>query len=427
MLTTSEKKGIIQATDFTIGVKTKVLLGSSILIGTVSFIVGLVSGSALYAWQALLVNTLFFAGLAYGSLMFSVMFTITGARWGRPIKRLAEATSLFIPVCWILFAFLFLGMDYFFEWSDPEKVIPAKSWWLNTTFFISRNIVLLVVTGLVGMAYVLSSVKPDLMELEKTASKPLSRFPQWLVSKDGSLESEREKQAGRQAVLAPVFGLLYAFLTCVIAFDWIMSIDQEWYSTLFGFQYSIANLFGAAAFLVIVSSIVRKQTGLTEYFSPERHNDLSRLLFATSLFWTYFIFSQVLVIWYANLPEETPYLILRMRSHEWSDMFYFLAVALFLIPFIGLLAKSACRSHFFSSVIAIDVLIGLWFEKYFLAVPSIQENIVQTDPLPGPELTILDLTVTLGVAGMFLLSFLLFLSIFPMLPIADSVLAKQDQ
>ncbi|MCP4578772.1 MAG: molybdopterin oxidoreductase, partial [Deltaproteobacteria bacterium] len=321
MLTTTEQTEIIQATAFDPGRNTKILLWLSIGVAAISFIIGLVTGNALNAWQALLVNTLFFAGLAHGSLIFSVIFTITKAKWGRPIKRLAEATVLFIPVSWLLFVFLFFGMDYFFEWTDPHKVIPAKAWWLNTSFFVSRQIILLAVTGLVGMVYVLTSVRPDLVLFEKLFPNRLNRFAKRFVIKNGISDGVIANQYRKQSVLAPIFALLYSICTCIVAFDWMMSIDQEWYSTLFGFQYSIANLFAAGAFLVIISNVFRKKTGLTEYFSLERHNDLSRLLFATGLFWTYFIFSQVLVIWYANIPEETPYLILRMKSQEWSWMF----------------------------------------------------------------------------------------------------------
>ncbi|MBU2512247.1 polysulfide reductase NrfD [bacterium] len=426
MLTTIEQTKVIQATGFDPGKKTIILLWLGVAVGIISFLIGLATDYAFYAWQALLVNTLFFAGLAHGSLIFSVIFTITKAEWGRPIKRLAEATVLFIPVSWLLFGALFLGMDYFFEWTDPLRVIAAKTWWLNTAFFISRHVVLLAITGLVGMAYVLSSIRPDLMVFEKLVPNGLSRFARRFIKNKAFSEGEIVGQYRKHSALAPLYALLYSILTCIIAFDWIMSIDQEWYSTLFGFQYSIASLYAAAAFLVIVSSIWRKKTGLTEYLSLERHNDLSRLLFALCLFWTYFIFSQVLVIWYANIPEETPYLILRMKSREWSGMFIFLFVVLFLVPFIGLLSKRACRSPLFSSIIAIDVLIGIWLEKYFLTVPSIQENMIRSDLLPGLNLNVLDLTITIGILAAFLQAYLFFLRSFPALPIADPFLSKQE-
>ncbi len=403
-----------------------VLLGC-VGLGVLSFFIGLLTGSAQAVWQALLINTLFFAGVSYGSLIFSVIFSITNAKWGRPIKRMAEATVLFIPVSWLLYGVLFFGMDHFFEWTDPAKIIAAKSWWLNMSFFISRHAVLMLVTGIVGIIYVKTSLKPDIFLIQKMSPSALSRWSQRLLSSEIDKNQDAEKNHKRHLVLAPVFALLYTILACIIAFDWIMSIDQEWYSTLFGFQYAIANLFAAGAFLIIFSSILRKKAGLEAFITPSRHNDLSRLVFAFSILWTYLIFSQILVIWYANIPEEVPYVILRMNSDLWSGMFYFLFFTLFFVPFFGLLTQKACRSNIVSSIIAGVILIGLWFEKYFLIVPSIQENLSTNGKLAGINFSLWDLTITIGMTGMFVLCLLLFLSKFPIVPISDPLFQKQEK
>ncbi len=426
MITESEQIEILEATGNTLVKKIRLALGLGIVIGLVCFFVGLLSGDAVIAWQALLYNTIFFAGLAHGCLIFSIIFTITGAKWGRPIKRFAESGVFFFPVSWLLLIMLFFGMDSLYEWTDPSKIILAKTWWLNKPFFIGRQLILHVITGLVATVYVISSIRPDLLVIKRLKPERLTPFALFLL-KNVNEEPEQytERMLKRHNTLAPIYAVLYAVLTCVTAFDWIMSLDQEWYSTLFGFQYSIANVYAAAAFLVILSTYYLRRTGLDSYFSKERHNDLSRLLFAAALMWTYFIFSQVLVIWYANLPEETPFLILRMRSEEWSWLFELLFVILFLVPFIGLLTKTACRSHRFSSIVAVIVLFGLWTEKYFLTVPSIQENTIQGTSLPGFDFGIIEAGVTFGVASLFLLTVIGFLKSVPTLPIADPVFNKQ--
>lgn len=400
-----------------------IVLWAGVACGAVAFLAGIFMGSADQVWRALLINTLFFAGLAYGSIMFAVMATITAARWARPIKRFAEATVLFIPVSWGLFLLLFFGMDSFFEWVDPAKVIAEKSWWLNLPLFLSRNILLLLVTGLVGIFYVRSSFKADMRYLYRVAPDRISGLARRIFPET----DRRDNDQRRQLVLAPIFAILYAVLTCLLAFDWMMSIDQAWYSSLFGFQYSIASIYAAGAFLILVSAIARRRINLEAVLTADRHNDLSRLVFASSLIWTYFIYAQLLVIWYANLPEETPYLILRIHSEPWSGFFQFLAVTLFLIPFFGLLTQRACRSISFSSFIAGIILFGLWCEKYFLIVPTLMEHHALQGGPSGISINIWDVMITIGVAAAFVLAFLYVLRHFPNLPISGPLLHEIEQ
>ncbi len=387
------------------------MLGIFAGLGLLSILFGLLTGSGQAVWQSLLVNTLFFTGLVHGCLMFSAIITVTHARWGRPLKRMAEATVFFIPVGWMLFILLFFGMEHFFEWTDPDSIIPEKTWWLNQPFFIFRNLLLLTATGTAGIVYVLSSLKPDLVLFKEASPESVS-------------ELKRSDSPDWQFRFAALFAALFITTTCLIAFDWIMSLDQKWISTAFGFQYTTANLYGACAFLVIVFSLARKNETLRSYYTLERLNDLSRLLFVASLVWTYLVFSQILVIWYANLPQETPYLLLRMNHQPWSGMFIFLTLSLFLIPLFGLISKKACRSPLMTFCVAAVVLSGLWWEKYFLTIPSIQENQLHNTPLPGLNITPWDVTITIGIGATFLLCFLLFLRQFPALPISDPFLTK---
>ncbi|MCP3872592.1 MAG: molybdopterin oxidoreductase [Desulfobacteraceae bacterium] len=426
----NEMKTLLENTSFCIDNRLRKLLLAFIAIGIIGFVIGLFGKNPYLAWQALLVNTLFFFGIAMGGLAFSAIFTITNAKWGRPIKRFAESLVAFMPIGLILFCLLFFGADHFFEWMDHDKVIHTKEGWLNFPFFLIRNVVLL---GLfvIGVGYYLKkTLRPDIglgMELSDFGNF----FSEKFVNNYGQQDIEEENSAKKTRVFAVLLALLFFILSTLLAFDWMMSIDQEWFSTMFGVQYAIANLTGAAAALLIISGVARKNFQLDEYITFDRYHDLSKLTFAFCAFWTYLIFSQVLVIWYGNLPEETPYLILRMQSLEWGWMFWLIFVLLFIIPFFGLISRTACRSIWFSRLIAIDVLIGLWLEKYFLIIPSIQENNVSaglTDAangLPGFLPNLYDVSITLGVFGAFLLSFLWFLQHVPGVPISDSLFCKK--
>jgi len=420
----SEMKALLEQTRFRINDRLQKILICLVVIGIIGFVAGLIGSRSYLAWQALLVNTIFFGGIALGGLAFSVIFTITNAKWGRPIKRLAEALCAFIPIGALLPCFLFFGADHFFEWMDHEKVIHTKVGWLNFPFFIIRNVVLF---GLfvAGAGYYLKTViRPDIGLAGKLSGFG-NTFADRLIKNYGSQEEEEAAAEKRTKTVAPLLGIIFFLLCTLLAFDWMMSVDQEWFSTMFGVQYAISNLIGAAAVLLIIAGITRKKYKLEEYITIDRYHDLAKLTFAFCALWTYMVFSQVLVIWYGNLPEETPYLILRMQSLEWGWMFWFIFVLLFLIPFFGLLSRTACNSIWFSRLIAVDILVGLWLEKYFLIVPSIQENnasagiIDASSGLPGFSPNFYDISITFGVFGIFLLSCFWFLQRVPAVPISD--------
>jgi len=426
----NEMKALLEQTRFGINDRLQKLLLIFVAIGIIGFVAGLIGNRSYLAWQALLVNTLFFGGIALGGLAFSVIFTITNAKWGRPIKRLAEALSAFIPIGALLLCLLFFGADHFFEWMDHDKVIHAKAGWLNFPFFIIRNVALLGLFVAGGSYYLKTVIRPDI-ELAVNQSNFGNPFADRLVKNYGLQDEEEARAEKRARILAPLLALLFFLLSTLLAFDWMMSIDQEWFSTMFGAQYAISNLIGAAAALLIIAGITREKFQLNEYITIDRYHDLAKLTFAFCALWTYLIFSQVLVIWYGNLPEETPYLILRMHSVEWGWMFWVLFFLMFFIPFFGLMSRTACNSIWFSRLIAVDVLVGAWLEKYFLIVPSIQENnasaglIDASSGLPGFCPNFYDVSITLGVLGIFLLSYFWFLQRVPAVPISDPLFEKK--
>jgi len=428
-----EMKALLDRTGFGINKQLQKILFCFVAVGIIGFAVGLIGNNSYQAWQALLVNTMFFTGIALGGLAFSVIFTITGAIWGRPFKRLAEALSAFLPIGAILFCLLFFGADHFFEWMDHDKVIHTKAGWLNFPFFLIRNVLFI---GLVtaGVAYYLKTViRPDI-GLGAKLSNFSNSFADQFVKNYTSQEKEEKCSIEKARILAVILAICFFLLSTLLAFDWIMSIDQEWFSTMFGVQYAIASLIGAAASLLIISGIAKNKFQLDEYITLDRYHDLSKLTFAFCALWTYMIFAQVLVIWYGNLPEETPYMILRMQSLEWGWMFWFIFVLMFIIPFFGLMSRTACKSVWFSRLIAVDILIGAWLEKYFLIVPSIQENNASagltdavnsvTGGLAGFSPNLYDASITLGVFSVFLLTYLWFLQRVPLVPISDPVFCK---
>ena len=427
----NEMKALLEQTRFRMNDRLQKLLLGLVVIGIIGFVAGLIGNRSYLAWQALLVNTMFFGGIALGGLAFSVIFTITNAKWGRPIKRLAEALSAFIPIGALLLCLLFFGADHFFEWMDHDKVIHTKAGWLNFPFFIIRNVVVLGIFVAGGSYYLKTVIRPDI-GLAGRLSGFGNAFSERLVKNYGAQAQEEAVAEKRAKTIAPLLAVLFFVLCTLLAFDWMMSIDQEWFSTMFGAQYTVSNIIGAAAALLIIAGIARKDFKLDEYITIERYHDLAKITFAVCALWTYLVFSQILVIWYGDLPEETPYLIMRMQSLEWGWMFWVLFFLMFLIPFFGLMSRTACNSIWFSRLIAVEVLVGVWLEKYFLIVPSIQENNARAglidagNGLPGFALNFYDISITLGVFGIFMLSCLWFLQRVPAVPISDALFFRSS-
>jgi len=427
----NEMKALLEQTQFRISDRLQKILLGFVAIGIIGFLAGLFGSRSYLAWQALLVNTMFFGGIALGGLAFSLIFTITSAKWGRPIKRLAETLSAFIPIGALLLCLLFFGADQIFEWMDHDKVIHTKAGWLNFPFFIVRNVVVLGLFVAGASYYLKTVIRPDIGLAGKLIDFG-NPFADQLIKNYGAQEQEEAAAEKRAKTLAPLLAVLFFLLCTLLAFDWMMSIDQEWFSTMFGAQYAISNLIGAAAALLIIAGIARKNFQLDEYITIDRYHDLAKITFAVCALWTYLVFSQILVIWYGDLPEETPYLIMRMQSLEWSWMFWVLFFLMFLIPFFGLMSRTACNSIWFSRLIAIEVLVGVWLEKYFLIVPSIQENnaragiIDASSGLPGFSPNFYDVSITLGVLGIFLLSYFWFLQRVPAVPISDALFFRKS-
>ena len=427
-----EMKIILRKSRFKTDSRVDKLLIAGTVIGVVGFVIGISGKSPHLAWQALLVNNMFFCGLSLGGILFSTILTITNAEWGRPIKRLSEAMAGFIPIGGILLILLFAGADHLFEWMDPEKIIPSKAGWLNYPFFIIRNMLLFSAFMCLSWFYLKAVIRPDIGPAKKLVGL-MNPFANYIAENYDSQKNEEAICRKKAKIIAPILAFLFPVLCTLLAFDWMMSIDQEWFSSLFGIQYAVANLAGAAALLMIISGVAKHRFSLRDYFTIYRYHDVSKLTFAACILWTYMIFSQVLVIWYGDLPEEVPYLILRIHSLEWGWMFRLLMVMLFILPFSGLISHKIRNSILFSRFLAIEIIIGFWLEKYFLIVPSIQENMARVDNsgpgggLPGFGFNLYDLSITIGVLSTFLLSYFWILRRVPLVPISDKLFFRERQ
>ena len=419
-------KEIAEKSLFKIPENLKRFLWVLVIIGTGMFIAGLTTGgedSVIRTWQAFLINTVFWAGIAHAGILFSVIWQLTDAKWGRPFKRLSEACAAFLPISFLMFVIVFFGSKVLYEWTHTPFLhhgVAVKAGWLNLPFFVSRNIAWLVIIYAVSWWFVKTSIKPDIALARKLLGSDWGgAFADKVLNGYGEHEDEVIRLEKLSRKLAPALAILYAFGASFLAWDFVMTLDQEWFSTLFGVFFIIGNMHAFMGLMLAISVTVRNRFGMHEYITINRLHDLAKMVFAFSLLWAYMGYTQYLVIWYADMPEETPYLVIRSMELPWALMFLLIIIGVFAIPFIGLLPKTLCRVPNYIRVMGIWVAVWQWFAIYLMVVPSLQHY-----GHYHVYLGIHELLITLGFAGLFFLSYLTFLGKVPILPISDKHLCR---
>ena len=419
-------KEIAEKSLFNIPENLKRFLWALVIIGTGMFIAGLTTGgedSVIRTWQAFLINTVFWAGIAHAGILFSVIWQLTDAKWGRPFKRLSEACAAFLPISFLMFVIVIFGSKVLFEWTHTPFLhhgVAVKAGWLNLPFFVSRNIAWLFIIYAVSWWFVKTSIKPDIALARKLLGSDWGgAFADKVLNGYGEHEDEVIRLEKLSRKLAPALAILYAFGASFLAWDFVMTLDQEWFSTLFGVFFIIGNMHAFMGLMLAISVTVRNRFGMHEYITINRLHDLAKMVFAFSLLWAYMGYSQYLVIWYADMPEETPYLVIRSMEQPWALMFLLIIIGVFAIPFIGLLPKTLCRVPNYIRVMGIWVAVSQWFAIYLMVVPSLQHY-----GHYHVYLGIHELLITLGFAGLFFLSYLTFLGKVPILPISDKHLCR---
>lgn len=382
-------------------------------VGMLTFLIGVAGENSQRAWQAYLVNWLFWSGLALSGLTFSAILQVTKAQWAGPVRQLAEALAAFLPFSFFLFIVLFLGSEQLFSWIlDP---VPAKQAWLNKPFLILRNLFGLVVLYGCGFALLRASLRASGSLAARYAAGALPGVFALFVSQEKAADTEGGKR--QLTVLSPIFILLYAIVFSLFAFDLVMSLEPYWLSTLFGAYFCIGNMYAGLSLLAILAALMRSSISSSSsssssnssnsaLFSPERAHDLGKLLFGFCVLWTYLFWCQYLPIWYGNLPEETGFLVVRLFDEPWTQVSFIVLLFNFLLPFPILLLQWVKRDPAALACISTIILVGMWLERYILVVPSIWHE--HWLPLGWIELGVL-----VGFFALFTLAFRAYVETFP--------------
>jgi hypothetical protein len=357
------------------------------IVGGIVVVPGLMSDHPERTWWAYHANFMFWIGLAQGMVVFAATQKLAKGHWSGVIIRFAEAGVAFTTVAVVLFIGLIVGRQYIFTWIHEPR--PDVGWWLTSRWFFVRNGAILVVLSWLSWRFVRRDTAPDVREL--AAGDTVDR-------KEDSVPISRD---------AAILVLAYAAGYSLLAFDLMMSLAHRWVSNLFGFFYVMGSFLSALMLLAILGITLRRTMGLGDVYSKRQQHDLGKLCFGFSVFWAYLMFSQYLVIWYGNLPEETYFIFYRL-SGAWRPIGVAVFFFVFLIPFVGLLGEKPKKFAPTMALFAIVSLAGIWLERYLEIVPSINHG-------AGPALGLPEAGMALFFGGLFFLSWAWFARRYPII------------
>ncbi|KAB8030995.1 quinol:cytochrome C oxidoreductase [Fluviispira multicolorata] len=318
---------------------------------------------------------LFFLSIAIGAVFFVLIQFATKSGWSVVVRRLAENISMTMPLFFVLVIVMAFGTGTLYHhWLSHEaladKVLQSKQWYLNIPFFYIRTIFYMIMFTWAAIYFSKRSAKQD---------------------ETGNFEITYKLQNASYPFL-----IILGFCVTFAAFDWIMSLDPHWYSTIFGLYFFASCYMVFFAALIIATRIVHNVPALKDVITVEHYHDLGKLLFAHTCFWAYAAFCQYLLIWYGNIPEETAWYGIR-ENHGWFYVFVLLCVGHFIVPFLFLMARRAKRSRNLIFAIAIWMLFMHFLDLYWLVVPSGFEE--------GPQFGLIDIFCFLGIGGLFVALF----------------------
>jgi len=335
------------------------------LISVIACIAGYIQDPARF-FRSYLVAFTFTCAIGLGAFFFVQVQYLSGSAWSVTMRRIMENLMITLPVGALLFVPLAFGLNHIYPWTNPDIVkasegLRAKSTFLTEQFFTIRTYGYFVLWSIWIFAICRQSVKQD----AKHSARQMQIASRW--SATGLL-------------LVVVVGTLAAY-------DWLMSVQPGWYSTIFGLYYLADGAVAFFAVLILICLGFRQAGVLNKEINIEHYHDLGKWLFAMTCFYTYMAFSQFLLIWYANIPDETQFYRHRMPG-TWLYISLSLPFLRFFIPFFILIGRPAKRNLKLLGVMAAYSLAVVYLDLYWVVMPAFYTN--------GPQIHWLDFA-TLGV------------------------------
>ncbi|MDT8340728.1 MAG: hypothetical protein RQ751_04380 [Longimicrobiales bacterium] len=387
------------------------MIGGLILVGGLAFVGRLVTDPQA-AWISYVSNWLFFTSIAAGAVMFAAATTIVKARWNWSLRRLSVAGAAFLPVAFVLLVPMLFLREGYFPWIEAmatDPIVQKKAAYLNVPFFMTRNIVGPLVLFAMAVYFAYLAVRPDMGRLDPATLDAGQRtWRERLMAGWAGQEAEESRSREAMARLAPALALVYAAVMSFVIYDFAMSLEPHWFSTLFGGWYFMAAFWGGIAFTAFAGMWLRgTDPELARAIGIQQRHDIGKLTFAFTVFWAYLFFAQYIVIWYGKLPWEQIYMVKR-AGEGWGAYSVGIVLLCFVIPFAALLGRKAKIAPTWLRAVTLLVLFGLWGERYWLVAPTL------VDHYDGMA-TIYHFAIGLGFLGLFLASVRWFLATFPVI------------
>jgi len=383
----SEAIAISTPKSFSWSSKLKNLWFFLVLVGVVSFVAGLKINPE-RAWANFLLGYFFWMCISLSGVFFAALQHLTGSYWSVTVRRISESFIAYLPYAFVLFFVLLFGVHRLYEWTHPEEVmndsvLKLKVAYLNVPFFVIRHIALYAAVFILGGWIVKNSLRQD--------------------------ESGDPQLTALNVKLSAPFMLLFGWLFTFVSFDLLMSLFPHWYSTIFGVYCWSGLFYSGLAMITLWVVCLKRKDYLKGFVTEEHYHDLGKLMFAFLVFWGYIAFSQFMLIWYANIPEETAYFLSRVHG-GWKCLSLFLIVFKFAIPFFVLISRPAKRNEKVLIFISLWFLAAQWLDLYWMIFPRF---------FPSPIFGWMEVGIFAGFAGLFLLSVGNFLSKVSLVAIKD--------
>ncbi len=326
-------------------------------------------------FRAYLTGFLFWVGVPLGCLALLMLTHMTGGSWALVARRIFEAASRTLPLLAALFVPVILGLGTLYSWSRPDVVaaselLQAKAAYLNTRFFLARAAVFFLVWGMFALL-----------------------LSQW------SLRQDRGDQPALHRRLQGLSGaglLVYMLTASFASFDWLMSLDPTWISSLYGMHFVVGQGATGLCWLIILARWLARSEPLARVYAGRHFDDYGKLLLAFILLWAYMTYSQFVIIWSANLPEEIGWYLPRRRGGFYALSFAIFALY-FVLPFFLLLSKSVRSNPRRLAWVAVSVFIGRWLDLVWQVGPSLEPD--------GPVFHWLDPVVLVAIGGIWVAAF----------------------
>ena len=341
-------------------------------------------------FRGYLLAFVFWNGLAVGSLAVLMLQYLTGGAWGIAIRRELEAATRTLWVTALAFVPLIFGMHRLYEWTHADAVahdelLQKKTFYLNTPFWVARTVIAFAAWGLI--AYFLN---------------------RWSREQDTHPD---HKAIDRKLQLLSGGGLVaYAVTTTFTSVDWVMSLEPHWYSTMYGVIFMVSQALGALALATVAVVRLSDKSPVTEFLGGRILHDLGKMMFAFTMIWAYVNFSQYLIVWSGNLPEEISWYLARFRG-GWGYVGGAVLIFHFVVPFLLLLSRKANRDPKTLTLAAVLLVVMRFVDISWLVLPAFSRGAF--------HVSFMDFTLPIGLGGVWLFFFARNLADRPLLPAND--------